>query len=290
MAKKPNDDPEEEIMKKNIQKRFEHVFTGEGEPLTNMSIQQIEALKARITDLETKLLLQPPATEESLPASATPTRRQGEGFKESEAILGAGFAESRQKQIALGIAGILSAVSLLFLGFCLYTFFVIQGGQPDIADQLLIPFASLMVIASLIGFRFIYRGQLALGAWILYVINIIVAPVLIAFLVANIYVLITAYLTIFSLILVSFVLPRIARQKAIVVGMLGALVILVVELWNPPFRVHLKEVNTLIPLMSVLAMLAIGAVVIRQTIMGSIRTKLISTFVIVAVFSMAIVA
>jgi hypothetical protein len=54
-TRKPNQDHEEKIMKENIQKRFEHMFTGEGEPLSNMSLQEAEALKSRVAELESRL-------------------------------------------------------------------------------------------------------------------------------------------------------------------------------------------------------------------------------------------
>jgi GAF domain-containing protein len=82
MAKKrnPQEDHEEEIMKKSIQKRFESMFTGEGEPLTNMSINEVESLKARVAELEAKLA-EEPAAAESVPVeteSRTITRTSAE--------------------------------------------------------------------------------------------------------------------------------------------------------------------------------------------------------------------
>lgn len=47
----PNDD-EAEAMKKMIQERFKSMFSGENEPLTELNIKQVEALKARVAELE----------------------------------------------------------------------------------------------------------------------------------------------------------------------------------------------------------------------------------------------
>jgi hypothetical protein len=58
-TQKRNEDVEEKIVKENIQKRFKAMFSGKGEPLSNMSIQEVEALKARITELEASLELEP---------------------------------------------------------------------------------------------------------------------------------------------------------------------------------------------------------------------------------------
>jgi GAF domain-containing protein len=51
----PKDDDEEKIMKANIQKRFKDMFSGLGEPLSNMSLQEVESLRARIAQLEKEL-------------------------------------------------------------------------------------------------------------------------------------------------------------------------------------------------------------------------------------------
>ena len=47
----PKDDDEEKIVKENIQKRFKTMFSGKGEPLSNMSIQEVEALKKRVAEM-----------------------------------------------------------------------------------------------------------------------------------------------------------------------------------------------------------------------------------------------
>lgn len=292
MAKKhTSNDDEEKIVKENIQKRFSNMFTGKHQPLSNMSIQEVEALKTRVSELEMKLAQQPPATDQTPATHAKEIVVQAETSKAShKSIKNSTLSEDRQRQLALGTAGILIVVSLVFLAFCLYTLFVTQGGKSDIADLVLIPFASLMVIVSLIGFRFIRRGQLALGAWMLYGINIIFASALTAFLVAGIYVLVTSYLAVFALIFINLGIPKTSKRKAIVGAAVAALTILGIEIWNPPFRVHINDLGTLIPLVSALAVLAVCAVIVRQTIAGSIRAKLISTFAVVAVLSMAFVA
>ncbi|HLO14393.1 MAG TPA: hypothetical protein VK206_06170, partial [Anaerolineales bacterium] len=54
-TRKPKEDDEEKIVKENIQKRFKNMFSGKGQPLSNLSIQEVEALKDRIFQLEKEL-------------------------------------------------------------------------------------------------------------------------------------------------------------------------------------------------------------------------------------------
>ena len=53
MAITSND--EEKIMKETIQKRFGNMFSGKNQPLANVTIQEVEAMKARIAELEAAL-------------------------------------------------------------------------------------------------------------------------------------------------------------------------------------------------------------------------------------------
>ena len=52
------EDDDEKTVKENIQKRFKNMFSGSGEPLSNMSLQEVESLKARIAKLEKELVKQ----------------------------------------------------------------------------------------------------------------------------------------------------------------------------------------------------------------------------------------
>ncbi|HSL45130.1 MAG TPA: GAF domain-containing protein [Anaerolineales bacterium] len=77
-TRKSNDD-EEKTIKETIQKRFKSIFSGKGQPLSNMSIQEVEALQARVAEAEAKLANQSQLektastiSQESVPQSAVP--------------------------------------------------------------------------------------------------------------------------------------------------------------------------------------------------------------------------
>ena len=65
-TRKTKEDNEEKIVKENIQKRFKSMFSGKGEPLSNMSIQEVEALKTRVAEAEAKLGHQSPMDKNTL--------------------------------------------------------------------------------------------------------------------------------------------------------------------------------------------------------------------------------
>src|SRR5512142_2810301 len=71
MAKtqKPSDD--EKIVKENVEKRFKNMFTGENEPLSNMSLREVESLKARVAELEALAANPQAAVPDSKPAAST---------------------------------------------------------------------------------------------------------------------------------------------------------------------------------------------------------------------------
>src|SRR5687767_4790566 len=54
-TRKPENMEEEKIMQANIQKRFKDMFSGKNQPLSNMSLQDVEALKERVAELEATL-------------------------------------------------------------------------------------------------------------------------------------------------------------------------------------------------------------------------------------------
>jgi GAF domain-containing protein len=289
-TKKPKEDHDEKMMKENIQKRFESMFTGEAQPLSNMSIQEVEGLKSRVADLEAQLAQQRFRVNQG-PAQLIEARRQVETSKENHVTTEKPVVtEAWSKQIAVWIARIFIAVGMAFLGYSLYNLFVTQAGQADLSDRALIPLTFLMVIVGLFGLRLIQRDRPVLGGWMLYGMNVILPPVLATLFLAHLTVLLTGYLVVFSLVFINFVIPRISRGKAIVVAVVAALTIFAIELWNPSFRTESNHLSTITPVVGALALLSTFAFVLRQTMAGNIRTKLVVASVLISMLSVTIVA
>lgn len=198
--------------------------------------------------------------------------------------------EERQQQIALWVARIFTAVGLVFFGFSIYTLLVSQGGRADLSDIALMPVTILMVIVNLISIRLIRNDRFVLGAWAMYLVNVILPPILAAFSTRNIYVLTTGYLITFSLLFISLVIPKESRWKAVFIAIGTFLAIIAIEIWNPAFRISTNHLETFTPVVIALTLVAVFAFFIRQAWGGSLRTKLLASFIGVAVLTTGVLS
>lgn len=282
-------DDDEKIIKANIQKGFQRIFSGKGQPLSNLSIQEVEALKARVNELETQL------TEQKLTNPKSSLEFSEEAVLQSltvnpdndshmNTVIPVDVLE-RQKQIALWISVTLIGITLAFFGFALYALLILQGGKPDSSDLYLIPFTILMVILTLIGYNLIRRDRLTLGSWILYLTDVILLPVLMVLFLEGMYALSSGYIATLGLLFIAFVMPSASRGKAISTAVGAVLVIVVIEIWHPGFRVTNNHLETLIPFLIGLASLSVLAYLVWQPFTGSIRTKLILAITITALLA-----
>lgn len=138
-TRKPKEDPEEEIVKENIQKRFKTMFSGQGEPLSNMTIHEVEGLKARVSELEAALALQPtteagnPVSEKDNYVRPTSFVRISSSISNETKVNGgrrsfrAFIAGSAKKISTKIIISTLFIFSLVLTGFFLYMYFSTQA-------------------------------------------------------------------------------------------------------------------------------------------------------------------
>ena len=185
--------------------------------------------------------------------------------------------EERQKSIGLWVAGIFAAISLALLVFSYYMVYVVGKGQPDLSDKTLEPVAGLMLIASLISFYLIRGNRLVLGTWIMFSI-VIIPPVIAVLVLKDIFTVMILYIAIMASILVAWVLPKTSRRLAIIATGVSILAIGSIQAWNPAFRLGSSTFPNFTVYIIILAGLAIIAFFIRQTISGSIRTKMVIGF------------
>jgi signal transduction histidine kinase/putative methionine-R-sulfoxide reductase with GAF domain/HAMP domain-containing protein len=283
----------EKRVEAHIETRIKSLFSGQEGPPTFLSIQQVDALKARLAELEGQLSRQGAVTGLRPPASVGGKVLQPSPVKSAKpGRTGFGkpvIAEERQKRIALWTAAIFAAISLALLVFSFYMVYVVGEGKPDLSDKTLEPVAGLMLIASLISFFLIRRNRLARATWIMFLI-VIIPPVPAVLVLNDIFAVLILYITVMASILITWVLPKTSRRQAILATGVSILSIIGIQAWNPAFRVGSSTFPDFTGYITILAALAIFAFFIRQAFAGNIRTKLIVALVTIAVVSIAVVA
>ncbi|MBN2117493.1 MAG: cache domain-containing protein, partial [Anaerolineales bacterium] len=268
MAKTHKPNEEEKIVKENIQKRFKNMFSGENEPLSNMSLKEAEALKARIAELEALVAGQPAVPAEPKTAAPTAERavrplplvpvEQAPADQQGPAV-----TAELEKRIGLWVTGILVAVGLAFFGVALYIVFILQSGMWELSDKVLLPYSVLMFVGSAIGWSLVRRGRQAPGIWLPYLVCVILGPTLVVLVLQSFYIMMVGYLALFSILFIALILPRKSRLPAILVAVGAALVMTGIELWNPAFRLstsHIQNFTLMILGPAALAILAIFTV------------------------------
>ncbi len=257
MAKKhtPNDE-DERIVKENIQKRFRNMFSGRGQPLSNMSLQEVEALKSRVAELETLV-----AGQQTAPSGYKPLAPTVEPAEKPLAKPQASVAPVElEKTIGLWVTGISAAVGLAFFGVALYIVVALQNGILELSDKILMPFTMLMVITGLVGWNLVRHNRYAPGVWASYLISVIVGPVVAVLVLKDFYILMGGYLLMFSLLFVFLVLPKTSRLWAIIATASAALAIAGIEIWDPAFRFstgHIENFTLMILVPAAVGILAL---------------------------------
>lgn len=209
----------------------------------------------------------------------------------SEAKLNSSGLDERRKQIGLWTVGIFAITGLIFFSFSLFALFIVQKGQANISDYILIPTAVLMFIVSATSFFLIRSDHFITGMWFLAAANLVIPPILATLALRNVYpIAITYVITLFTL-LVFLIFPRVSRWQALPVAALTILAIIGIELWNPTFRVsQSSNLSSFTAVVIGLAALGFTVFFIRQAFTGNILTKLIVSFIVIAVFSVGIAA
>jgi signal transduction histidine kinase len=219
----------------------------------------------------------------------TATRFQLALFPKEKSTAPANAASDKQVKLALWAAGIFAFLGLLFFLFSLFNVFVLQQGQADATDLSLTPVTILMMIAGLTGFFLVRRGQLVAGLWVIFAVAI-VPPILTVLILGDVFVLALLYTVVLALAMVTWVFPASERRRAMIVTLVAILIMTGIEFWDPAFRMSSTSLQKFAPFAIGLAAIGLLAFVIRQAAIGSIRTKLITAFVIMALLSMGIIA
>ncbi|HET9912807.1 MAG TPA: cache domain-containing protein [Anaerolineales bacterium] len=248
MAKTHKPNEEEKIVKENVQKRFKDMFSGENEPPAILSLKEVEALQARVAELEAELVNQQATPSDDKPPEylvkpavqpmlATPNTKTDTSQPEPF------VSGALEKRVGLWVTGISAAVGLAFFGIGLYIVFGLQGGLMELSDIVLVPFTLVMFIASSVGFNLVRRDRLVMGVWLPYLSNVIVGPILVVLVLKNFLFIMGGYLSLFTLLFVGLIFPKTSRTRALLTAVGAALVMIAIELWDPAFRLGTSHIQ-----------------------------------------------
>ncbi len=279
------EDDNEKVMKATIQKRFEKMFSGKGQPLSNISLQEAEALKARVAELEDKLTQQGTATLKTTtfevakvsdiqPLSPKPVA-------ETQKTSSQKFASNalRISQISF-IASMIAALFYLYLALQLGAW-QLYAWSVDIW---------ILALVALIDIILVRRGHAARAIWVLLVAISITFIGAIA-LIEGIGLLLGVSIVVLISIIAGQTLPAKAANRAIIFSAVSGVVAVLLDLFLPAYRFPQPEpVRIFLPIILGVVILLFGYMTIRQFRNYSLRTKMIMVFTITVVSILGIVA
>lgn len=190
----------------------------------------------------------------------------------------------RQKQVGMWVAGIFTILGLAFFIYDVYTVFILQQGRFDLSDQVLMPISATMFLVAAASLLLIRRNRFSLGAGLLFYFFVLVPPVIAVLVLQGMASIAILYIVLMASIMIAGVLPAASRRWATVAAVVAALLTLAIEYWDPGFRVA-TDMGNFATTVIIIASLVITVFMIRQAIIGNIRTKLIVSFVLIAVIS-----
>jgi len=284
-TRKPNEDDEEKIVRENIQKRFKAMYSGKGEPLSNMSIKEVEVLKGRVAELEVKLAQQ---------ETTTPETKTFEALKVSDnQPLPPGPVAGTQKQSDPNfVSNALRISQIGFVASIIAALFYLYLALPIGAWQLYVWSADMWILAlvGLINIILVRRGHADRAMWQL------IAAISITFLgavalVEEIGLLLGVGIVALIPIIAGQTLPAKSASRAIVFGVVSGVVAILLDFLLPAYRLPRPEpIRIFLPIILGVVILLFGYVTVRQFRNYSLRTKMIIVFTITVVSMLGIAA
>ena len=197
--------------------------------------------------------------------------------------------EERQKQVAIWIAGIFISLSLAFLIFSIYMVSVQQQGRFDLSDKVLMPLTVVMLGVSLVSLWLIRNGRLTLGTGLLFVILVLVPPIVAVLVLQDFGMTSVSYIVLMASIMIGLVLPKSSRLAAVFATFFAILVTIRIEILDPAFRTA-TTISGVANTITILAVLGLLALFVRLAWGGSLRTKLLVSFIGIAVLTAGVLS
>src|SRR5512140_861125 len=173
---------------------------------------------------------------------------------------------------------LLAALTLAYIAYACIHVFIVEQGRAGLPDQVLRPTAVILLLAAGVALRWIRRGRYLAGIRLLYLAFALVPPITAVLVVKGLILLAMVFIVLLTVVFIAMLLPSAAERNLTLAGLLSILVCLVIEWWNPAFRLALPS-DILIWIAAGLAGLVLLALSIRQAVVGDILTKMIVSFV-----------
>jgi signal transduction histidine kinase len=296
-------DKKDDTAREKMEKRVKNMFA-EQEPPSYASIREVDAMKARISELENELAsrqredeqVSSPSGNEAVVAaeleqpaqSSRPVPSLSKIFTiTDEPDVNSG----RPKRIALWLVGICTAIDLVFLSYLTYLVVAVYQGQFDLATKILMPVSLVALITNFVAYRFIRGDRLSLGIGVLFFMGVLLPAISAVFVLQGFGYIAVSYIILMTFIIVSLVLPKNSRRWVIIAAVVSILLSIGIEYGDPYFRVDssVEKLSGFASIIIAVAVVGLIVFVVRQTAI-SINAKLVTAFALVAVLSMGVVA
>ena len=281
-------DPEENTMKDQIRRKFDGMFSGQ-EPPSYASIREVDAMKAHIVELEAELLrrsgpqesnsksvheksVQPQDTENQLHFSTWSSSQDSQPDANNQA------------RIALRVLTLL--LSAITISLPIYLYWAVKTG----AWQIYAIFTSLILVGAIVGLgiSLVRRNHVAVAMELMVVNACLIIPFIVS-LISGVGIVLAGTQFLIILAIVGQSLSGLRATRALLIGFVFTIVTLLIDFTAPWSRLSVPGLSSTIPLIAMMLVLALGLLLVRQFQNYSLRSKLVVSFVVVALVSISTV-
>src|SRR5215207_1985781 len=286
MKTPPTPQNQDEFAEENMQKRLKNMFSGQELP-SYANIREVEAMKARITELEAELAqtsLTMQAEVETQPLHDPRTENISMTLKSTRHRNSAASGIHDRAQTASRILTLLLVT--LVLSLPLYIYWAIKLGT----WQMYAIVASMVVagFVAAIAIPLARRNRVDLAIGIVMALAYLVFPIMAALISGLGLILgITQFLLILAVFGQTFSGP--SATRALFVGLVFTAFTILVDLFTPWTRLSIPAFNAVLPYFSFALLIGLGILVASQFRNYSVRNKLIIMFVMTALIAIGAV-
>ena len=283
-------DNNDEAAQESMKKRVKNLFTGQ-EPPSYESIREVEAMKARISELEAALAKQSESDQSESKTGVSEKPVQPQGSESQMRFSNWSSSKDSQPEINNRTRAAASRISTLFISAIvislpIYFYWAVKTG----AWQIYAIIAGLVVAGALVGFgiSLARRNRVELAMELMVANACLLIPFIVG-LISGVGIVLAAtqFLIILAIAGASLSGPRATRS--LLVGFAFSVVTLLIDLTAKWPRLSVPGLQSTIPLIAVILVISLGFLVARQFRNYSLRSKLVVTFVAIALVSISAV-